>query len=46
MKLFSGVKQNFWFWDYSQGLDYQDFRIITHRVTGILLYMQKNTGGY
>jgi hypothetical protein len=37
--LFSGVKQNFWPWDYSQRLDYQDFQIIRHQVTGILLYM-------
>jgi len=46
MKLFSGVKQNLWSWDYSQGLDYQDLWIIRHRVKGILLYVQINTSGY
>jgi hypothetical protein len=46
MTLFSGVKQTFWSWDYSQGLDYQDFRIIRHQDMVILLHMQMNTSGY
>jgi hypothetical protein len=38
MKLFSGKKQNLWFWDYSpQVPDYQDFRIIGRQIKGILL---------
>jgi hypothetical protein len=41
MMLLSGKKQNFQSWDHSpQVLDYQDFWITGHWITGILLYMK------